>query len=321
MKIVFLDSATTTRDDIDFGPLETIGELILHDHTTPDTVATRSADADILLSNKVVIDAKTMDACPNLKMIQVCATGTNNVDLDAAKERNIIVCNVSGYSTPAVVQHTFALILNLYTKVHRFAAEADQWPNSQFFTRLDHPISELAEKTLGIAGLGTIGSAVADVGEAFGMKVIGLARDGGASATGERSRLAADEFFTQSDIVSLHCPLTPHTENMINADSLAQMKEHALLINTGRGPLVDEAALLEALQNGVIGGAGLDVLSTEPPAADHPLIKAAATLPNLLITPHTAWSSVEARRRLMDGVATNIRAYLAEGGVIPNQIV
>ena len=321
MKIVFLDSATTTRDDIDFGPLEAIGDLVLHDHTTPDTIVERSADADILLSNKVVIDAATMDACSNLKMIQVCATGTNNVDLDAAKARNIIVCNVSGYSTPAVVQHTFALILNLYTQVNRFAAEADQWPASPFFTRLDYPISELAGKTLGIAGLGTIGSAVADVGEAFGMKVVGLARDGASATDGDRPRLAADDFFAQCDIISLHCPLTGQTENMINADSLAKMPDHALLINTGRGPLVDEAALLDALQNGIIAGAGLDVLSTEPPAADHPLIKAAADLPNLLITPHTAWSSIEARRRLMDGVVTNIRAYLADGGAIPNQLV
>jgi len=321
MKIVFLDSATTTRDDIDFSPLEAIGDLVLHDHTTADNIVERSGDADILLSNKVVISAATMDACPNLKMIQVCATGTNNVDLDAAKARNIAVCNVSGYSTPAVVQHTFALILNLYTQVHRFAAEAEQWPESPFFTRLDYPISELADKTLGIAGLGTIGSAVADVGEAFGMKVIGLARDGGSAANADRPRLTAPDFFAQSDIVSLHCPLTPQTENMINADSLSKMKDHALLINTGRGPLVDETALLHALNNGDIGGAGLDVLSTEPPAADHPLIKAAARLPNLLITPHTAWSSVEARRRLMDGVEVNIRAFLAEGGAIPNRLV
>ncbi len=321
MKIVFLDSATTTRDDIDFGPLEVIGDLVLHEHTTPTNIVERSADADILLSNKVVIDAATMDACPNLKMIQVCATGTNNVDLDAAKARNIIVCNVSGYSTPAVVQHTFALILNLCTQVHRFAAEADKWPESPFFTRLDYPISELADKTLGIAGLGTIGSAVAGVGEAFGMKVIGLAREGGSETSGNRPRLAADDFFASADIVSLHCPLTPQTENMINADSLIKMKDDSLLINTGRGPLVDETALLDALQKGVIGGAGLDVLSTEPPAADHPLIKAAVDLPNLLITPHTAWSSIEARRRLMDGVATNIRAFLADGGAIPNQLV
>lgn len=320
MKIVFLDSATTTRDDIDFGPLEAIGDLVLHDHTTPDNIAERCADADILLSNKVVIDAATMDACANLKMIQVCATGTNNVDLDAAKARNITVCNVSGYSTPAVVQHSFALILNLYTQVHRFAAEADRWPESPFFTRLDYPVIELAGKTLGIAGLGTIGSAVADVGAAFGMKVIGLAREGASATSNDRPRLAADDFFASADIVSLHCPLTAQTENMINADSLAKMQDHALLINTGRGPLIDEAALLDALRNGTLGGAGLDVLSTEPPAADHPLIKAAADLPNLLITPHTAWSSVEARRRLMDGVATNIRAFLAGNAEVPNRV-
>jgi glycerate dehydrogenase len=322
VNIVFLDAATTSREgDIDFGPLQSFGDLILHDHTLAADTAARSENADVLLTNKVVIDAAVMDACKNLQLIQVCATGTNNVDLDAASERGIPVCNVSGYSTAAVVQHTFALILNLTTNVHRFAAEADAWPQSPFFTRLDHPISELAGKTLGIAGLGTIGSAVADVAEAFGMKVVALARPGSTSTTSaDRLRLPAEKFFAESDVISLHCPLTPDTEKMVNAETLQQMPDHAFLINTGRGPLVDEDALLDALRSGVIAGAGLDVLSIEPPAEDHPLIQATAELPTLLITPHTAWSSVEARRRLMEGVLANIGSFLAGDAEISNRV-
>lgn len=322
MKIIFLDAATTTREgDINFGPLEALGELTLHDHTTAEQTADRCADADVILTNKVVIDAAAMDACPKLKLIQVCATGTNNVDLEAARQRGIPVCNVSGYSTPAVVQHTFGLILNLVTNVHRFAAEADLWPQSPFFTRLDHPISELAGKTLGIAGLGTIGSAVADVAEAFGMTVVALAREGSANTTRQgRSRVQSGDFFTSSDIISLHCPLTAETEKMINADTLAQMPDHALLINTGRGPLVDEPALVDALRRGTIGGAGLDVLTSEPPAENHPLIRAAAEQPNLLITPHTAWSSFEARCRLMAGVTENLAAFDKGFDDLPNRV-
>lgn len=322
MKIVFLDAATTTREgDIDFGPLEALGELVLYDHSTPDQTAARCADADIILTNKVVLDAAVMDACSDLKLIQVCATGTNNVDLDAARERGIPVCNVSGYSTAAVVQHTFALILNLVTNVHRFAAEATEWPRSPFFTRLDHPVSELAGKTLGIAGLGTIGSAVADAAEAFGMKVVALARKGATGYPGgNRPRVQADEFFAHSDLISLHCPLTEDTEKMINAETLALMPDHALLINTGRGPLIDETALVAALEDGAIAGAGLDVLTEEPPAADYPLILAAAKMPNLLITPHTAWSSVESRRRLMDGVVGNLNAFTAGESELPNRV-
>ena len=322
MQIVFLDAATTSREgDIDFGALEALGNLVLYDHTAPNQTTDRCADADIVLTNKVVVDAAVMDACANLKLIQVCATGTNNVALDAARERGISVCNVSGYSTPAVVQHTFALILNLVANVHRFAGEAAEWPKSPFFTRLDHPISELSGKTLGIAGLGTIGSAVADAAEAFGMNVVALAREGSTpDAGGTRPRLQALEFFSGSDIISLHCPLTPDTEKMINAETLAQMPDHALLINTGRGPLIDEAALAQALQSGTIAGAGLDVLTTEPPAADHPLIVAAAELPNLLITPHTAWSSLEARRRLMTGVLGNLTAFTSGDPDLPNRV-
>ncbi|MGY8643922.1 MAG: D-2-hydroxyacid dehydrogenase [Verrucomicrobiales bacterium] len=305
-KIVFLDRDTTDANDIDFSEIEALGELVTYPITSPAEVIERIADAEIVMTNKVVISGEAMDAAPNLKLIQVVATGVNNVDLEGAKSRGIAVCNVSGYSTSGVVQHTFTLILNLMTNVHRFAAEPEKWAASPHFTRLDFPVSNLAGKTLGIAGLGSIGSAVADVAEAFGMRAIGLAREG-ASSSGNRTRLEKSNFFAEADVVSLHCPLTDDTLHLIDSETLSQMKNSAILINTGRGDLVNEPDLLAALKSGVIAGAGLDVLSAEPPAADHPLLE---RLPNLLVTPHTAWSSIESRIRLIDGVASNLRAFL-----------
>lgn len=307
--IVFLDRDTLDADDIDFAALEAIGPVTYFPRTAPEQLADRIAGAEIILSNKVVIDAAAMDSAPNLKMIQVVATGINNVDTDAARERQIVVSNVSGYSTPSVTQHTFALMLNLISRVHTYAAEAGQWAQSPIFTRLDHPIAELEGRTLGIAGLGTIGKSVARVGDAFGMKVVGLAREGADSSSGQFERWSRDQFFAESDVVSLHCPLTEQTHHLINGETLALMKPTSLLINTGRGPLVDEPALAEALRSGSIGGAGLDVLSVEPPPADHPLLD--PSIPNLLITPHTAWASREARTRLLDEVVKNLRAFQA----------
>ncbi|MDA7673033.1 D-2-hydroxyacid dehydrogenase [Verrucomicrobiales bacterium] len=314
-KIVFLDRDTTDADDIDFSEIEASGEFLTFPITSPNQVNDRIADAEIVMMNKVVINGDAMDAAPNLKLIQVVATGVNNVDLEAAKSRGIAVCNVSGYSTPGVVQHTFTLILNLMTNVHRFAAEPEKWAASPHFTRLDFPVSELAGKTLGIAGLGSIGGAVADVAEAFGMRVIGLARDG-AGSSGDRARLERAAFFAEADVISLHCPLTDDTHHLINSETLSQMKSSAILINTGRGDLVNEPDLLAALKAGEIAGAGLDVLSAEPPASGHPLLE---RLPNLLITPHTAWSSIESRVRLIEGVASNLRAFL--NGEKENRVV
>ena len=218
----------------------------------------------------------------------------------------------AGYSTASVAQHVFSLILNLVTQCHRYAAEKALWADSPIFTRLDFPVVELKGKTLGIAGFGAIGSEVAKIGRAFGMQVQALQRgaSSGHSADDEApKRVPLQEFFETSDVISLHNPLTPATEGMINAESLGWMRSGSFLINTGRGGLVDEAALLAALSSGHLGGAGLDVLSVEPPPADHPLL--AANLPNLLITPHTAWSALESRRLLMDGVLANIRSFLA----------
>ncbi|MCB1077928.1 MAG: D-2-hydroxyacid dehydrogenase [Verrucomicrobiae bacterium] len=307
-RIVFLDRKTLDAGDIAFSALEAIGPVTYHEVTRPAEIAERIATADIALTNKVIVDAAAMDAAPDLKLIQVVATGVNNVDLAAARERGIAVCNVSGYSTPSVAQHTFALILNLMTQAHRYGAEAALWSASPIFTRLDHPIAELSGRTLGIAGLGDIGKAVARIGEAFGMRVIGLSRQGMVSDPTGYDRLPREAFFAESDVISLHCPLTDDTKHLIREETLAQMKSTAILINTGRGPLIDEAALIDALRSGRIAGAGLDVLSVEPPAPDHPLLD--PTIPNLLVTPHTAWASRESRRRLLDRVVENLKAFL-----------
>jgi glycerate dehydrogenase len=310
--IVFLDLGSTDAGDLDFSELESLGDLVRHDRTEPDEVAARISEAHIVLTNKVPITKGTIAISPTLQLIQVVATGYNNVDIDAAKRYGVAVCNVSGYSTPAVAQHALTLLLNLTTGIHRYAQEAAEWPKSPYFTRLDHPISELSGKVLGIAGMGTIGSLLATLAEALGMKVVSLKREGQSSpyaGQANRLRLDPDEFFPRCDAISLHCPLTAETHHLINAKTLDQMKSSAYLINTGRGDLVDEPALAEALRQGNIAGAGLDVLSTEPPPADHVLLS--PDIPNLIITPHTAWASVESRQRLLDGVAMNIQAFLS----------
>lgn len=303
--IVFLDRDTTDRGDLDLSGLESLGQLVYHGITAPGEVSERIAGANIVLTNKVEISGAEMDAAHNLKLIQIAATGVNNVDLDAARERNLAVCNVSGYSTESVAQHVFASLLNLETNVNRFAAEPEEWAKSPIFTRLDYPINELSGKTLGIVGLGTIGKAVARIGKAFGMNIIAFAREGG--STGAIPRLPAKEFFAVSDVVTLHCPLTLKTHHFINAESLGMMKDSAILINTGRGDLINEPDLVVALQSGAIRAAAIDVLTPEPPPADHPLI--AANLDNLFITPHTAWSALEARQRLVNSIVENIEAF------------
>ncbi len=307
--LVFLDRDTTDRGDIDFSGIESLGKLISYPVSTRAETVQRISEADIVLTNKAVIGAEEMDAAKNLKLIQVVATGVNNIDLNAARERNLAVCNVSGYSTEAVAQHVFASLLNLMSNVHRFAAEPEKWAQSPIFTRLDYPVTELSGKTLGIVGLGSIGSAVARIAEAFGMKVIAYGREG-SSNEGPIPRLGHEAFFAAADAITLHCPLTPETHHFINANTLKLMKPGAVLINTGRGDLVNEIALVHTLQSGAIRGAAVDVLTPEPPSADHPfLVACAAGLDNLFITPHTAWSAREARQRLLDGIVANIEAF------------
>ncbi len=316
--ITYLDSATVDAGDVDFGPLEQLGVLTLYPHTRPEECLEHAQGAEILLSNKVMLNRELLTKCAGtLKYVVVTATGTNNVDLDAAKELGIPVSNVSGYSTEGVAQHVMGMILNLGTNMHRYFPEAEEWPKSPMFTRLEYPMMELAGKRLGVVGLGSIGGRVAQLGQAFGMDVVAMAREGQGSSPGEIPRLAKEEFFSTCDYITLHCPLTPENKEFVNAQTLGLMKPTAFLINTGRGPLVSEANLLTALKEGTIAGAALDVLSVEPPPADHPLIT--GNLPNLLITPHCAWACRESRIRLLEGVTGNIRAFLA-GEPVPNRV-
>jgi glycerate dehydrogenase len=316
--LVFLDRSTTDRGDLDFTALESLGRLVSYPTSTPAETRERVATADIVLTNKVVLGSAEMDAAPRLKLIQVVATGVNNIDLEAARARGLAVCNVSGYSTEAVAQHVFASLLNLVTNVHRFAAEPQRWAASPVFTRLDYPVSELAGKTLGIVGLGSIGRAVARIGAAFGMRVVAYAR-GASDSSGDIPRLAPEEFFASCDAITLHCPLTPETRHFINAATLAKMKPGAVLVNTGRGDLIHEADLVAALRSGSLRAAAVDVLTPEPPAPDHPFLAAvAAGLDNLFITPHSAWSAVEARQRLLDGIVANLVAF--RGGERVNRV-
>lgn len=316
MHITFLDASTLHRDDLDFSPFEKYGTLNFHPTTTPNQLLEHAAGAEVVITNKVPFTAENFSQLPELKLILIAATGFNHVDLEAAAQRGISVCNVAGYSTSAVAQHVFGLILNLFTSIHRYNAEIQSWPQSPIFTHLDYPITELAGKTLGIVGLGETGNAVARIAEAFGMTVQALAREG--AATTSRNRVPRDEFFATSDIISLHAPLNADTQNLINAETLSLMKPSSFLINTGRGPLVDESALAEALRHDQIAGAGLDVLSVEPPSPDNPLLAADLRSKNLLITPHTAWSAQEARQRLLDGLLSNLQAWL--DGAPDNQV-
>jgi glycerate dehydrogenase len=308
--LVFLDTSTLAPADLDLGELRHLGALTEYDATAPADTISRCRHADVAITNKVVLDEAVFSACPDLKLVLVAATGVNCIDLEAARRHGVTVCNVAGYSTNSVVQHTFALLLNLATNVHRYTAEAAQWPDSPIFTRLDHPAFELAGKTLGIAGLGTIGQAVARTAQSLGMSVQALARSEDHASIDGIPRVSRALFFATSDVVSLHCPLTPESEHMISSETLNLMKPGSLLINTGRGPLVDEAALATALRQGAIAGAGLDVLAQEPPAADNPLLADDLLASGrLLITPHTAWIAREARQRLVDGLVANLRAF------------
>jgi glycerate dehydrogenase len=305
---VILDLASIDRDDLDLSALQRVcPQWRTHPKTAPNETAERIGDARIAVSNKVVLDRAVMAACPQLKLICIAATGTNNVDLAAARELGIAVCNVVGYATPAVVQHVFALILDLTTRLtdYRRAVARGDWQRSELFCLLDYPIRELTGRRLGIVGYGELGRAVGKVADAFGMEVVIAQRPGGDERPG---RLPLNELLPMVDILSLHCPLTEDTRDLIGAEELALMKSDALLINTARGGIVDEPALAAALRRGMIGGAGVDVLSTEPPREGNVLL--AGDIPNLIVTPHVAWASRESRQRLLNEVELNIRAFL-----------
>jgi glycerate dehydrogenase len=303
---VVADGHTTNPGDLDWGALAALGELTVHDRSGP-LLYERVRDADIVLTNKERFDGQMLERLPRLRFISVLATGTDVIDLDAARRRGIVVSNVPAYSTDAVAQHAFALLLALRNRVaeHAAAARDGRWSSSGDFSFRLEPISELAGKTLGIVGFGNIGQAVARIGNAFGMRIATVARPLRIEPPFSVQRLELDELFACSDVLTLHCPLTPETAQLVNRRRLASMRRSAVLLNTGRGGLVDEQALRSALDQGVIAGAGLDVLSVEPPPATHPLLDA----PNCLVTPHLAWASTEARRRLIDVSAANVRAF------------
>lgn len=285
--------------------LATVATWDLHARTDTSQIRPRLQDADLVITNKCPLDAGTLEAC-RPQLVCVAATGTNNVDLEAARELGIAVCNVTAYATPSVAEHTFALILSLVRRLDELRGAArTRWPQSDQFCVLDYPVMELAGRTLGIVGYGELGHAVAQIGEAFGMQVL-IARRPGDQDT-RPGRIPLDDLLARSDVISLHCPLTPETLGLIDAAALARMQPHALLINTARGGIVEEGDLLTALEGRQIGGAALDVLSQEPPPADHPLLQ--ADLPNLIVTPHVAWSSRQARQRLINELQANIEAY------------
>lgn len=308
---VFLDTQSVDVGDLDRGRLlDTLPTWRFFPATGSALTARRIQHADVVVSNKVVLDRDILREAKRLKLVCVAATGTNNVDLAAARELGIPVCNVRDYGTPSVAQHVFTLVLALATRLfdYRAAVRAGRWAQAEQFCLLDYPIAELAGKTLGIVGYGVLGQAVAKLGEAFGMKVLIAARAAGDTRPG---RVPLTELLPQVDVLSLHCPLTEQTRGLIGATELALMKPTALLINTARGGLVDEVALADALHQGRLGGAGFDVLTQEPPREGNPLL--AADIPNLIVTPHIAWASRESRQRLLDQVADNIRAFAAGG--------
>ena len=308
--IVILDGHTANPADLSWSEIEAIGSLTVYPRTAAADVVARARDADIVLTNKTPISREAIAALPRLKCIGVLATGYNIVDVEAAKEQGIPVCNVPEYSTPNVAQAVFALLLELtnHTGHHGQTVRAGRWAACEDFCYWDGELVELAGLTLGLIGYGRIGQAVAGVGRAFGMRVLAHRRSA-APAGGDDAVKLVDlpTLLRESDVVSLHCPLTPETQGLINAETIGLMKTTAFLINTSRGPLVNEADLAAALDQGRIAGAGLDVLSVEPPPASNPLL----TTRHCIITPHIAWATRNARRRLIEVTAANLRAFVA----------
>ncbi len=311
MKIVILDGYPLNPGDLSWEYLEKYGNLIVHERTAVADIAERAAGATAVLTNKVPLDAGVMERLPDLKYIGVLATGYNIIDTAYAKERGIVVTNVPGYSTQSVAQLTFALLLELCHHVQRHSdrVKEGKWARSPDFSFWDYPLIELAGKTMGIVGFGDIGKQVGDIAAAFGMQVIAQSRTETDQSHRRNFRwVGLDELLAQSDVVSLHCPLTPQTQGLINADTLANMKTTSFLLNTSRGPLLEEASLAAALNVGKLAGAAVDVLTMEPPRTNNPLFSAR----NCLVTPHIAWATKEARARLMGTVDENLKAYLAD---------
>jgi glycerate dehydrogenase len=312
VKAVFLDFATVSNGDLDMSALKRVlPDIVLHDVTPDADIPARMAGAHMVLTNKLRISRALMEANPQLRFVGVSATGTNNVDLDAARDNSVAVCNVRDYCTRSVMQHVLAVILAHTHRVREFSRLAvdGSWTRTPQFTMLNFPMRELAGRVLGIVGYGTLGRAVAQGAQAaLDMRVMIAGRPGQAATPG---RVDLDVLLREADVLSLHCPLTPATANMIGARELSLMKPDALLVNTARGGLIDSAALVDALRKGSIGGAAIDVLPQEPPIDGNPLVD--PSIPNLILTPHIAWAAREARQRCLDEVAANIADFLKGG--------
>ncbi len=309
MKMVILDGYTLNPGDLSFEALKELGGLTYYDRTPSQLTADRIGDAEIVFTNKTLIDASIMDACPNIKYIGLFSTGYNVIDIKHAAEKGIVVTNIPDYSTDAVAQHTFALILTLTNQAaaHNARVQAGEWTSSKDFCFYGK-LTELSGKTLGVVGFGRIGQRVARIANAFGMRVLAHTRTPRPIPAGLDAELVDfDTLLAQSDIISLHCPLFEETRGLMNAETFKRMKSGALLINTARGPIVNQADLARALEKGVIAGAGLDVIDVEPMTVDNPLLG----VKNCIITPHIAWAALETRQRLLDTVVGNLKAYLA----------
>jgi glycerate dehydrogenase len=317
MRGVFLDLASLAEQDLDLSGFDALfDDWQMYPRTLPAERLDRIGNADVVVTNKVVIDEATLTAAAQLKLVCLTATGYNNVAIDSARERGIVVSNAVGYATDSVAQHVFALILAHHTRLFEYnaAVRRGDWSRSSQFGLLDYPVRELRGMTLGIVGYGELGQGVGRLAEAFGMRVLVSQRPGGSSAPG---RVALEQVLRESDVLTLHVPLLDSTHHLIDADALASMKPTALLINTARGAVVDNAALAEALRRGQIGGAGIDVLDVEPPPLDHPLL--AEDVPNLIVTPHSAWAGRQARQNVVDETIANIKAF--QNGSPRNRVV
>lgn len=308
MNIVVLDGYTANPGDLNWDKLQELGKCTIYERTAPDEVLERAAGAEVLLTNKVVLNSETIAALPDLKYIGVLATGYNVVDIAAARERGIIVTNIPAYSTPSVGQMVFAHILNITQQVRHYSEKVTQgdWSKSSDFCFYDTPLIELLGKKIGIVGLGQTGYNTARIAIGFGMKVWAVTSKSRLQLPPEIRKADLDQVFHECDIISLHCPLTDSTRNLVNANRLSLMKPTSILINTGRGPLVNEQDLADTLNTGKIYAAGLDVLSEEPPRSDNPLL----TARNCFITPHIAWANFEARQRLIHITVSNLKAYI-----------
>ena len=317
MKICILDGYSLNPGDLDWSPVERLGDVTLFDRTPADKIVERAADADIVLTNKVPFSADTLRQLPRLRFICVLATGYNIIDTEAAARQGVVVANIPAYSTMSVAQMAFAHILNITNHVASYAREvADgKWTNCPDFCFWDSALTELAGKTMGIVGLGNTGMATARIAVALGMKVVALTSKSADTLPEVITPAPLDDVLASADVVSLHCPLTPSTRHLINAASIAKMKPSAILINTGRGPLVDEQAVADALNGGRLAAFGADVLSQEPPRGDNPLLSAR----NCFLTPHIAWATLEARTRLMSTATENVRQFIA-GEPVANRV-